>query len=286
MHNITEAKHIQDEKPELSAINIEIMLLLEAIYCKYGYDFRSYSRAHIKRRILNRLTRSNLESVSCMQHKVLNDESFFQTLLLDFSLNVTEMFRDPKFFIAMREQVIPLLKTYPFYKIWHAGCSTGEEVYSMSILLKEEKLLDRCLIYATDFNQSVLEKAAEGIFPVENMKGYSINYKNAGGLNSFSDYFTVKYDAAMLDKSLKSKIVFADHNLVTDGVFGEMNVIVCRNVLIYFNRELQNKVLGLFYESLVPGGILCLGTKESLAFSPYNDKFVKLGNMNIFKKKY
>ena len=279
-------KQIILSEEEKNNQNIEIKLLLEAIHLKYGYDFRDYSKAHLKRRILTRLSRSNFGSVSEMQYKILNDHEFFHTLLVDLSLNVTEMFRDPYFFLGLRQTVAPLLKTYPFVKIWHAGCATGEEVYSMAILLKEEGLLDRCTMYATDFNQIALEKATEAIYPIKKLKDYTDNYNKTDGKASFSDYFTVKYDAAILDKNLKKNIVFSDHNLVTDGVFGEMNMIVCRNVLIYFNRELQNRILKLFYDSLVPGGILCLGTKESLMFSDYKESYKQLHKLNIFKKNY
>jgi len=280
------SKQIILSEEEKNNQNIEIKLLLEAIHLKYGYDFRDYSKAHLKRRILTRLSRSNFGSVSEMQYKILNDHEFFHTLLVDLSLNVTEMFRDPYFFLGLRQTVAPLLKTYPFVKIWHAGCATGEEVYSMAILLKEEGLLDRCTMYATDFNQIALEKATEAIYPIKKLKDYTDNYNKTDGKASFSDYFTVKYDAAILDKNLKKNIVFSDHNLVTDGVFGEMNMIVCRNVLIYFNRELQNRILKLFYDSLVPGGILCLGTKESLMFSDYKESYKQLHKLNIFKKNY
>ena len=266
--------------------SIEINLLLEGIYQKYGYDFRNYSKAHLKRRILGRMSRSGLSSVSAMQHKILYEPDFFHQLLVDLSLNTTEMFRDPKFFLAIREYAIPILKTYPFLKIWHAGCSTGEEVYSMAIILKETGLLDRCIIYATDFNQIILDRAAEAIYPVEHLQNYTENYQNSGGIASLSDYFAVQYNSAMLDKNLKKNIVFADHNLVTDGVFGEMNMIVCRNVLIYFNRDLQNKVLNLFYESLMQGGLLCIGSKETLMFSDLKNNFLPLHKLNIFKKKY
>jgi chemotaxis protein methyltransferase CheR len=266
--------------------NIEIALLLEGIYQKYGYDFRNYSKAHLKRRITTRMMRSGLLSVSQMQHKILYEPEFFHQLLVDLSLNTTEMFRDPKFFMGIREYAIPILKTYPFIKIWHAGCSTGEEVYSMAIVLKEAGILDRCIIYATDFNQIILDHAAEAIYSVEHIKAYSENYQNSGGKASLSDYFSVQYNSAMLDKSLKKNIVFADHNLVTDGVFGEMNMIICRNVLIYFNRDLQNKVLQLFYDSLIPGGILGIGSKETLMFSPLKDSYIVLNKLNMFKKKY
>ena len=221
-----------------------------------------------------------------MQHQILVDENYFHSLLVDLSLNVTEMFRDPAFFKAIREKVVPILKTYPFLKIWHAGCATGEEVYSMAILLKEEGLYERSLIYATDFNQIVVEKAAEAIFPTERFKQYTENYIKSGGTRSLTDYFTISYDSAMFDKELRKNIVFSDHNLVTDGVFGEMNLIVCRNVLIYFNRDLQNQVIKLFFDSLSLGGVLCLGTKETLLFSPHKDQFTALHKLNIFKKKY
>jgi chemotaxis protein methyltransferase CheR len=278
-------KEISEEEKSKNQ-DIEIRLLLEAVNEKYGYDFRKYSLAYLKRRLLSRQKRSHMSSISEMLNRVLYDHEFFQTILLDISLNVTEMFRDPRFFHVLREKVIPILKTYPFLKIWHAGCSSGEEVYSMAILLKEEGLLERSLIYATDFNQEVVKKASEGIYPLDRMKLYAENYYKAMGSNSFSDYFTVKYGSAIIDQSLKKNIVFSDHNLVTDGVFGEMNLIVCRNVLIYFNRDLQNRVIRLLYESLLPGGILCLGTKETLIFSEHRSKYVQLDKLKIYRKIY
>jgi chemotaxis protein methyltransferase CheR len=266
--------------------DIEIELLLEAVYRKYGYDFRSYSRVHVKRRILNRLKFSEYSSISEVQHQLLYDKDFFHLLLLDLSLNVTEMFRDPKFFLAVRNNIVPYLKTYPFIKIWHAGCATGEEVYSMAIIMHEEGLYDKCIFYATDFNQIAISKAHEAIYPVKYMKLFSENYQKAGGRFSLSDYFHINYESAILNKKLKKNIVFSDHNLVSDGVFGEMNLIICRNVLIYFNRELQNKVFKLFYQSLISGGILCLGSKETMMFSDYADFYTQVHNHNIFKKKY
>jgi len=248
-------------------INIEIDLILDAIFQKYGYDFRNYSRAHVKRRLLHRLAGSHLKSLSQMQHEVLYDPSFFQEILKDLSINVTEMFRDPKFYLALRTEIIPLLKTYPFIKVWHAGCSTGEEVYSFAIVLKEEGLYDRVQIYATDFNRSVLDIAKKGIYPINRIKEFTANYQQAGGKQSFSDYYMADYNSVIFDQSLKKNIVFAEHNLVTDSVFAEVNIIICRNVLIYFNRELQNKVFTLFTESLINGGFLCLGSKETLQFS-------------------
>lgn len=267
--------------------DLEIKLFLEAIYLKYGYDFRDYSKAHIKRRVINRLYLSGLNSISEMQNRVIYDQSFFNTVLHDFSINVTEMFRDPSFYRAIREKVIPILKTYPFIKIWHAGCSTGEEVYSMAILLKEEGLLNKAEIYATDFNEIVLQKAKEGTYSIENIKEYTYSYHQSGGREVFSNYYTVKYNSVIFDQSLKKKIIFADHNLVTDGVFGEMNLIICRNVLIYFNKELQNHVIKLFYDSLCNGGILGLGSKESLRFSRHDDKFeTYIEEEKIYRRKF
>ncbi|MFA5417733.1 MAG: protein-glutamate O-methyltransferase CheR [Bacteroidales bacterium] len=248
-------------------INIEIDLILDAIFQKYGYDFRNYSRAHVKRRLLHRLTSSHFKSISQMQHEVLHEPMFFQEILKDLSINVTEMFRDPKFYLALRQEVIPLLKTYPFIKVWHAGCSTGEEVYSFAIVLKEEGLYERVQIYATDFNRNVLDTAKKGIYPINRIKEFTANYQQAGGKHSFSDYYMADYNSVIFDHSLKKNIVFAEHNLVTDSVFAEVNIIICRNVLIYFNRDLQNKVFNLFTESLINGGFLCLGSKETIQFS-------------------
>lgn len=267
-------------------LNIEIELLLEAIFKKYGYDFRDYGKAHIKRRVLHRLASSKLESVSHLQHAILYDEEYFKLILKDFSINVTEMFRDPSFYKKLREEVIPLLKTYPFIKIWHAGCSTGEEVYSMAILLKEEGLLDRTQIYATDFNQNVLKTAKEGIYPIDKVKEYTHNYQKSGGIHSFSDYYTAKFESVILDNELKSNIVFADHNLVSDKVFAEVHLVICRNVLIYFNKSLQDKVLDLLEKSLIPGGYLALGSKESIRFSKSNKEFDTVDDKEkIYKKK-
>lgn len=278
------SKHIIEN---LDNEDIEIKLLLEGIFLKYGHDFRNYSKAHIKRRILRRLSISGLNSISEILYKVLYDRNFFEQLLMDFSINVTEMFRDPFFYKALRKEVIPILNTYPFIKVWHAGCATGEEVYSMAILLKEEGLYERCKIYATDFNEKVLEKAKDGIYPIASIKEYTRNYQQAGGLSTFSDYYVSKYDSVIMNKELKEKIIFADHNLVTDGVFGEMHIIICRNVLIYFDRELQNNVLNLFYESLCHGGILCLGSKESIKFSSCDNKLKPIDlQERIFQKKF
>lgn len=267
--------------------NLEIELFLEAIYQRYGYDFRDYGKAHIKRRLLHRLNLSGLESISHLQARVIRNESFFHDILQDLSINTTEMFRDPAFFKNIRELVIPILKTYPFIKIWHAGCSTGEEVYSMVILLKEEGLLERCQIYATDFNPVVLQSAREPIYPVSQMKENTANYIKSGGKSSFSDYYNARYESAIIKKNLKQNIVFADHNLVTDSAFGEMNLVMCRNTLIYFNKKLQDRVIGLFTDSIPPGGFLCLGSKESLSFSSYKDLYTTESlKWRIFRRNY
>ncbi len=246
---------------------LEIHLLLEAIYLKYGYDFRRYAATHTKRRLEHRRKMADFSNFSQMQHRVIHDTDFFETLLLDLSINVTEMFRDPWFYKRVREVVFPYLKTYPFAKIWHAGCSAGQEVYSMGIFLEEEGMGDRVQIYATDFNELILQKAKDGIYSMDLIREYTANYQKAGGRRSFSDYYTADYESVIMKRSLKEKVLFSSHNLVTDGAFGEMNVIFCRNVLIYFNRELQDRVLTLFLDSLCPGGFLCLGSKESLKFS-------------------
>ncbi|MCF8368267.1 MAG: protein-glutamate O-methyltransferase CheR [Bacteroidales bacterium] len=265
--------------------NIEIKLLLEAIFLKYGYDFRNYGQAHLKRRIDHRLMVSGIKSISELTQKVLYEQDIFNLLLLDLSINVTEMFRDPGFYKTVREKIIPALKTFPFIKIWHAGCSTGEEVYSMAILLKEEGLIDKAQIYATDFNQIVLKKAKEGIYPINMIPDFTSNYQRSGGKNSFADYYKAKYNSVMIDPALRQNIVFADHNLVLDGVFGEMHMIVCRNVLIYFDRILQERVIKLFIDSLTRGGYLCLGSKETLRFTRHFDHFSEVEkNEKIYKK--
>ncbi|HTF03103.1 MAG TPA: protein-glutamate O-methyltransferase CheR [Bacteroidia bacterium] len=270
-----------------STEEIEIALLLQAIYQRYGYDFREYSEAHIARRISTRRGLSGIKNVSDMINRVLHDEQFAAQLLQDLSITVTEMFRDPDFYRALREKVIPILKTYSYIKIWHAGCSTGEEAYSMAIVLKEEGLYDRTTIYATDFNQHALDRAKEGIFSNEMIKQYTANYLKSGGSESFSNYYTSDDKMVIMDQSLKKNIVWANHNLVTDKVFAEVHLVLCRNVLIYFNVSLQGKVQQLFFDSLVNGGLLCLGAKESLRFTDHEKHYVELDKkQRIFKKKY
>lgn len=278
---------IDDDLIEVNNTDKDIELFLEAIFLKYGYDFRDYSRAHIKRRIIHRCKMEGFEAISQMAHRTIEDKQLFQKVISDFSINVTEMFRDPDFFYKVRKDILPILKSYAHVKIWHAGCSTGEEVYSMAIILKEEECYGRVQIYATDFNERVIDKAKEGIYHINNIRDYTFNYQSSGGKKSFSDYYIANYNYAIIDKYLREKVIFAQHNLTSDGVFGEMNMIVCRNVLIYFGKDLQNKVIKLFYESLCPGGILCLGSKESLRFSDYSEYFEVISeSKKIYRRKF
>jgi chemotaxis protein methyltransferase CheR len=255
---------------------VEIELLLEGVFRHYGFDFRSYAYASIRRRLWKRIEAEALSSISELQAVVLHDPSAMERLLLDLSVSVTAMFRDPGFYQMFRNEVVPLLRTYPFIRIWHAGCSTGEEVYSTAIVLQEEGLLDRTRVYATDINDAVLQQAKAGIFPLNRMQEYTENYIRAGGKRSFSEYYTAKYDGAIFSPSLTQNVVFSQHNLVTDRSFSEFNVIFCRNVLIYFDRDLQNRVHSLFYDSLAMFGVLALGSKESLRFSQYEPCYEKL----------
>jgi chemotaxis protein methyltransferase CheR len=256
--------------------SLELRLLLDAMYHQYGYDFRGYARTSLKRRIWRRITEEGLETISGLQERLLHDPDVMERLLVDFSINVTSMFRDPTFFRAVREQVVPLLKTYPFVRVWNAGCSTGEETYSLAIVLREEGLADRARIYATDINAEVLRRAKEGVFPVERMKDYTRDYIKGGGTASFSDYYKTYGDVVRFDPALAENVVFAQHNLVSDGSFNEFNLIVCRNVMIYFDRALQDKVHELFYGSLVRFGILALGHKETIRFTGHAEDYAEL----------
>lgn len=260
--------------PDLERLEIE--LLLEGVFRHYGFDFRAYAYASIRRRLWKRVEGEGLRTISGLQDRILHDPEAMERLLLDLSVNVTAMFRDPSFYKEFREQVVPLLRTYPFIRIWHAGCSTGEEVFSMAILLEEEGLYDRARLYATDINDVVLQRAKQGIFPLDRMQEYTENYIKAGGKRSFSEYYTAKYDGALFSPALTRNIVFSQHNLVTDRSFSEFHVIFCRNVLIYFDKTLQNRVHSLFYDSLVMFGIMALGSKESLKFSQYEPCYEKL----------
>ncbi len=256
--------------------DIELQLLIEAVYLKYHYDFRQYARASLKRRANAALSRFGCGTLSQLQDRVVHDPSVFP-LLLDFlTVPVSEMFRDPGYFRALRDSVVPVLRTYPSLKVWVAGCSSGEEVYSLAILLREEGLLERTLIYATDINPRTLQKAQAGIYEIERVAGFTENHRKSGARSSLSDYYTAAYDRVVLDKSLRQHIVFCDHSLATDSVFAEVHLVSCRNVLIYFNRELQDRAVGLFREALVRKGFLGIGSKESLRFSTESQAFTDL----------
>ncbi|WP_411345221.1 CheR family methyltransferase [Paenibacillus sp. WLX1005] len=265
--------------------NIEIDLLLEGVHRLYGYDFRNYARASLTRRIWHHVHAEKLTSVSALQEKVLHDRSCFERLVQNLSIPVTEMFRDPQLFRMFREKVVPLLRTYPYIRIWHAGCSTGEEVYSMAILLHEEGLLDKARIYATDMNDRSLQQAREGVFGIERMQLYTKNYLEAGGTRSFSEYYTARYQSVIFQPFLRKHIIFAEHNLATDRSFNEFNVILCRNVMIYFDDKLRERVHGLFHESLSRFGILVLGSKESMQFTGYSDSYEPLDRIEkVYRK--
>lgn len=269
------------EKEEL-----ELDTFLTVIHSCYGYDFKDYARASLKRRVQNLAIISGYQHISEMLPRILYDSDFLNQFLEGMSITVTDMFRDPWVFKALRERVLPALRIFPKINIWHAGCATGEEVYAMAILLKEEGLFDHTQIYATDFNNHSLKIAEEGIYPLERLQKFTENYLQAGGKSSLSDYYHVKYNSAKFDSALKKNIIFTNHNLVEDRVFGEMNLIVCRNVLIYFNQTLQNKVLMLFKDSLTPTGFLLLGDKETTHFSQVSGYFdVYAAKEKIFKLK-
>ena len=243
---------------------LEIDLLLEAIYRQHGFDFRGYARSSLRRRVRAAVAAESLTTVSGLMERMLHDPACLDRLLLGLSVNVSAMFRDPRFFLAFRRHAIPLLRTYPFIRIWQAGCSTGEEVYSLAILLQEEGLYDRSRIYATDMNEVVLRKARSGIFPIDVMQKNTANYCASGGTGTLSDYYTAAYDHVVFHQSLRENVVFAQHNLATDGVFNEFNVILCRNVMIYFTRPLQERVHDLFARSFATFGLLGIGSHESL----------------------
>ncbi|MDE1895925.1 MAG: protein-glutamate O-methyltransferase CheR [Rhodospirillales bacterium] len=254
--------------------DIEIRLLLEALFVRYHYDFRRYAAASIKRRL--RLARENLgfETYSALQAALLHDPAVLPRLLGYLTVQVSEMFRDPSYFLAIREQVIPHLRTYPSLRVWVAGCSEGEELYSLVILFREEGLEDRTLFYATDINHEALVKAESGIYSLDRLQLFTENHRKSGGKSSLSDYYSAAYGRASFDKSLRERVVFADHSLVTDAVFAEMHFISCRNVMIYFDRDLQDRTIGLFKDSLARKGFLGLGAKENLRFSKYSSAFL------------
>lgn len=264
--------------------NEQVELLLNDVLEVYGYDFLEYSHASIKRRISRLYGLDNFVSFAEFRYTVKSDKKYFKRFLEEITVNVTEMFRDPSFYKALRNDVLPALGTYPFIRIWVAGCSTGEEAYSLAILLKELNLLSKSLIYATDINPSVLEKAKKGMFPINYLKGYSENYLQSGGTKDFSSYYTANYSLAKFDETLSSKMIFSTHNLVSDRSFNEFQLILCRNVLIYFDKDLQHKVFQLFDSSLEKLGYLALGSKESLDFWPKAKGFKRIRTEKIWRK--
>jgi chemotaxis protein methyltransferase CheR len=250
--------------PENETEALEIRLFLDAISAKYGYDMRGYATGSMRRRVLAALARSGLAHLGELQHRVLHDRAFFAEVIEDLTVRVSEMFRDPSFFLAFRSRVVPLLRTYPRLNVWHCGCAAGEEVYATAIVLLEEGLYDRTQIYATDVSAQALEQAKQALYPADRLKAFAEGYAASGGKSTFSSYFTEAYDGIALRESLRKNILFFEHNLVSDHVFAEMNVVFCRNVLIYFGEELRGRVMGTIRESLCPGGFLCLGSSETL----------------------
>ena len=264
---------------------LEIDLLLEGVFRRYGYDFRQYARGSLRRRIYKRVLEERASSISNLQELVLRDPQAMERLVLELSINVTAMFRDPSFYLSLRSRVVPLLHTYPFIRIWVAGCSTGEEVYSLAMLLHEEGLHERARIYATDINEQVLQRAEERIFPLEQMRSYTENYIKAGGRKAFSEYYSAGPKGATFERQLIENVVFAQHNLVSDRSFNEFNLIMCRNVMIYFDKALQNHVHDLFHRSLVNFGILTLGRKESIKFTSHENSYEPIDGLErIYKK--
>jgi chemotaxis protein methyltransferase CheR len=260
----------------LETEQLELQLLLEGVYRQYGFDFREYAPASLKRRVWRRVHAEGVQSIAGLLERVLHDADVMERLLLDLSINVTSMFRDPTFYAALRKHVVPVLRTYPYTRIWVAGCSTGEEVYSLAILLHEENLYERARIYATDINEAVLDRAREGVFSLQKMKEYTENYIRAGGQRSFSEYYLAKYERALFERALTENVVWAPHNLVQDRLFNTFNLILCRNVMIYFDRALQSRVHQLFYDSLERFGILALGHKESIRFTGLEDRYEEI----------
>lgn len=263
----------------------DITLLLNDLFELYGYDFTSYAPASLKRRILRLYSLDKFPSFAEFRYKVRNDETYLKRFVEEITVNVTEMFRDPHFYKTLRKEVLPAIGTKPFIRIWHAGCSTGEEVYSMAILLKESNLLHKSLLYATDINPSAVAQAKSGIFALHQMKQHSENYIESGGQEDFSKYYIANYGQAKFNSELSEKIIFATHNLVSDSSFNEFDLILCRNVLIYFDKDLQERVFKLFDESMATLGFLALGTKETIKFSGVSHKFMQLHKEKIWQKK-
>ena len=266
--------------------DMEIQILLDALHQRYGYDFRNYSKVSLKRRILRCLSMCEFQNISEIIPKLLHDRLFLHRLIHELTVSVTDMFRDPTVYLALRKHVIPILRTYPFFNIWHAGCATGEEVYSFAILLHEEGLYDKARIYATDLDERVVQEAKDGTYSDNGLESYKKKYKKAGGKLAFSDYCHSKHGQIRMDAALKKNMVFSTHNLATDGVFAEINLILCRNVFIYFSTTLQSRVTELFAKSLVRGGFLCLGSQEFFSHSNRSDVFTSIASKEkIYRKR-
>jgi chemotaxis protein methyltransferase CheR len=263
------------QRSEEKLEDLELRLLLEALFSAYHYDFRAYAMAGMKRRVLQALPQFGCGTISELQHRVLHDPDVLPRLIPLLTVQVTEMFRDPGYFRAFRELVVPHLRTFPSLKVWIAGCSSGEELYSFAILFREEQLEERTIFYATDINRAALKKAEMGRYDLDLIAGFTENHRLSGGRTSLSDYYTASYDAALFDRTLRSRVVFSDHSLASDAVFAEVHVVSCRNVLIYFDRELQDRAFGLFRDSLVHNGFLGLGSKESVKFSQHATAFTE-----------
>jgi chemotaxis protein methyltransferase CheR len=271
---------------ENALFDLEVKLLLDAVYLRYQQDFRDYAVTSVRRRMQHALTHFRCEHLGELQHRLLHEPALFQQALQFFTVQLSEMFRDPGYFLALRREVVPVLQTYPSLKLWVAGCSSGEEVWSLAVVLAEEGLLERSVIYATDINPQALRTAEAGVYPLERVAQFSRNYQAAGGRGSLSDHFTAGYEHAVFDRRLRKQIVFADHSLATDSVFSEVHFVSCRNVLIYFNRELQDRAVGLFREALVHRGFLGLGSKETLQFGAHADAFEAwVANERIYRKR-
>jgi chemotaxis protein methyltransferase CheR len=277
---------VSDAAAQESLFDVELRLLVEAIYLRYHYDFRGYAAASLKRRLTAAMSRFGCRTLSQLQDRVLNEPDVFPQLLDFLTVQVSEMFRDPSYYLRLREQVVPVLRTYPSIKVWVAGCSAGEEVYSLAILLREEGLLERTLIYATDINTHALEKAEAGVYEIDRIATFTENHRRAGATSSLSDHYTAAYGAAVFDKTLRKNVVFSDHSLATDSVFAEVQLVSCRNVLIYFDRALQDRAVGLFREALGRRGFIGIGAKESLRFSVHRDAFEEIAREDrIYRKK-
>jgi chemotaxis protein methyltransferase CheR len=271
--------------PDESIEEVEIEALLGALERRYGYDFRNYARASLRRRIRATLEAEKLATVSSLQQLLLRDPTSMQRFIYRLSVHVTSMFRDAEFFRVFRSEVVPWLRTYPYLRIWHAGCATGEEVYSMAILLEEEGLYDRCRIYATDISDLLLQRAKRGIYTLDAIRRYTAAYHRAGGRRDFSSYYTADSENAVLHEKLRKNVVFSLHNLVSDGSFNEFNVVLCRNVLIYFDDPLRDRVLGLLDQSVVRGGFMAIGRKESLRFTPLQSRYSELrGEVRVYRR--